>query len=317
MILRRHPDPAAVRALRERHGWTLEQMADATWATPLEVAAWEAGTVRVPPAQAVRLRELAAVDRLRRSAPSPSPRWMLSCAWADEHVPGLHELLWYEPREAESNPQVRAHLEGCPVCREVREEGRAQRALAPASAPEPERSVGHLGYGVDAIPREFHLLHAGIKETGPFLLLMLMLVMQDRFFPGMPSPGELWVESLAGLLALSLTHRFTKRPLRNHPYVGGLLAGVVGAGVGMVTWTLRHPDADPFSVPVLAVCAFLAVVLGLVDGLRRDAEGVADPRGEPAVAPSASPVLTEGPLRDDVSRGWARAEHSPAAEQGR
>ena len=54
IIGRRNADPAAVRELRERRGWRLEQMADAVWATPLEVAAWEVGTVHVPVEQACR-----------------------------------------------------------------------------------------------------------------------------------------------------------------------------------------------------------------------------------------------------------------------
>jgi hypothetical protein len=40
-----------VRAAREGRGWTLDEMADAVHASPLEVAACEAGTIRPPEKQ--------------------------------------------------------------------------------------------------------------------------------------------------------------------------------------------------------------------------------------------------------------------------
>jgi transcriptional regulator with XRE-family HTH domain len=76
-IPRLAPDTASaeqVRAVREARGWTVEQLADEVHASPLEVSAWEAGAVRVPPEQTERIRWFldmdewsAAVARARRS----------------------------------------------------------------------------------------------------------------------------------------------------------------------------------------------------------------------------------------------------------
>jgi DNA-binding XRE family transcriptional regulator len=39
-FFRRDVSAGSVREFRERRGWTREQMADAVWASPLEVEGW-------------------------------------------------------------------------------------------------------------------------------------------------------------------------------------------------------------------------------------------------------------------------------------
>jgi hypothetical protein len=201
-------------------------MADAAGASPLEVAAWEAGTMPVPSVQARRLRELAAGDQYRAAMLEPGPRRMAPCAWAQQHAPGLHELLWYEPREVESNPGVQAHLEDCAPCRQVLELGRAHRAHRAASPAFP----GHLGYGLDTMSLELLLLLAGVAGTVLVILVGWLVEALEARYPGLPVPDDLWAQIMVAIVALGLTHRATVGPLRK--LVADLTNPIDDAGVG-------------------------------------------------------------------------------------
>ena len=89
MLLAKDVDPQALRRCREAYGMTHAQLADIVGASPLEVAAWEDGGVRVPRKQARRLRQLdTAAQREAAIAAAALP----GCPWADAHAPGLHGL---------------------------------------------------------------------------------------------------------------------------------------------------------------------------------------------------------------------------------
>lgn len=96
---RRRIPPETVRAFRERRGWTLEQMADAVGALPLEVAAWEAGTVRVPLLQEQQMRAIPAATS-PASVHVPGPPALPRCAWAEAHASGLYETSPHRTAEA-------------------------------------------------------------------------------------------------------------------------------------------------------------------------------------------------------------------------
>jgi transcriptional regulator with XRE-family HTH domain len=107
-----------VRALRERRGWTMEQMADEVHASPLEVSAWEAGVVAVPSKQALLIRwhtERAAWGEALHAAQERT------CPWVRENAPDLYEQIFRKPagsRYTRDEP-VRTHLAGCARCNEV------------------------------------------------------------------------------------------------------------------------------------------------------------------------------------------------------
>lgn len=109
--------PAAIRELREACGWTPEQMAQALGVMPVEVAAWEAGTVE-PPGGTLRWMRWharnAELDRSLRDA-GAAP-----CAWIVENRERLALKAgsssydaWFVRRE------LRAHRTGCAECRQV------------------------------------------------------------------------------------------------------------------------------------------------------------------------------------------------------
>jgi transcriptional regulator with XRE-family HTH domain len=112
-----------VRALREMRGWTAEQLADEVHASPLEVSAWEAGTVRVPSRQALLIRwhtERAAWGDALRTAQNQT------CPWVRENAPDLYEQLFRKPGGSRytRDELVRAHLAGCERCNDVWNEAR-------------------------------------------------------------------------------------------------------------------------------------------------------------------------------------------------
>jgi transcriptional regulator with XRE-family HTH domain len=322
------PGAAAVRTFRERRGWTLEQMADAVWASPLEVAAWEAGTVRVPAEQARRMRAIDEDDRRREAAGRARAAQRLpGCRWADANAPGLHEILFHEPREVESNLLVQQHLESCAECRHVLEQGRA----------EPVRprfwklgsSAESLAPGLDGwLPLLHPFLFFAVLPVLAIGGMLAIDTMGDLLgkLPGVAGrldPADLWVETVVFFWSVALAGRFTGKLLGRRPYTVALLAGVAGGMAALTTWNLRAPDADVTDPLVLAVCAVLALLAGLVGGWvrsgadlsydaewwRADAAPPAPPvrLADPALAPSHS---QESPL---ASRDRRAASASPRA----
>jgi transcriptional regulator with XRE-family HTH domain len=254
------PDAAAVRAFRERRGWTLEQMADEVWASPMEVAAWEAGTMRVPAEQARRIRAIAAVDRRRPVELAPGPGRLPRCAWADAHAPGLHDVLFREPREAESNPAVQEHLATCADCQRVERFGHFARTLPAISGPAED-----LGYDLETWRSV--LFYAMIPVV---LLAAAVGLTKLGELPGVPDPANVWVEAIVFFWVGERTGRYAGGPLQGRPYATGLLSGVVGMLAAMLTWKLRAPDPDLADPTVLAVCAVVALLFGLLAGWIRD-----------------------------------------------
>jgi transcriptional regulator with XRE-family HTH domain len=258
--LHRDIDPSAVRAFRERRGWTLEQMADEVWASPMEVAAWEGGTVRVPPAQARRIRAIAAVDRRRPVELTPGPGRLPRCAWADANAPGLHDVLFRDPAEVESNLAVQEHLATCAECQRVERFGQFARTL-PAVPDGPE------DLGADLDSWRSVLLYAMVPVV---ILAAGVGLTKLGELPGVPDPANVWVEAIVFFWVGERTGRYAGRHLQGRPYATGLLSGIVGMLAAMLTWRLRAPDPDLADPVVLAVCAVVALGFGLLGGWMRD-----------------------------------------------
>src|SRR5688572_5591171 len=116
MKLSEDPSPSALREFRDRRGWTPEQLADAACASPLEVAAWEAGTVRVPREQALLIRRFDVEDRRAAAIAAAA---LPGCGWADHHAPDLHAVLLQGPGSLDFllSAEARSHLGDCVTCR--------------------------------------------------------------------------------------------------------------------------------------------------------------------------------------------------------
>jgi transcriptional regulator with XRE-family HTH domain len=263
---------AAVRAFRERRGWTLEQMADEVSASPLEVAAWEAGTIRVPAASARRLREIAARDRHRTDALVPGPGRLPRCTWADANAPGLHEILFHTPHDVESDPLVQQHLETCEECQRVQRFGRFARTLPAVSKPGPDDPAEDLGYGLDSVPSLVLIPLLSVAGFAVFLLLRAVLSLFPDL-PDFPAFADVWVETVVFFWACERIGKFASEHLEGRPYATGLLSGVGGMLAALIARKLRMPDADLWDPTVLAVCAAVTLIVGLLSGWIRDGGG--------------------------------------------
>lgn len=140
-----------VRALRERRGWTAEQLADEVHASALEVSAWEAGVVQVPARQALLIRwhtERAAWSEALHAAQERT------CPWVLENAPDLYEQLFRKPAGSwlAKDAAVRAHLAGCARCHEVWNE--AERIGGFPAKPDTSGSLwAQFGHLVNRLPR--------------------------------------------------------------------------------------------------------------------------------------------------------------------
>jgi transcriptional regulator with XRE-family HTH domain len=295
MRFRKEVTPDAVRGFRERRGWTLEEMADEVWASPAEVAAWEAGTVRVPSGTARRMREIAARSRRDADELMPGPRQLPRCTWADVNAPGLHEILFHTPHEAESNPLVQQHLETCEECQRVQRFGHFARTLPPVPARGVDDPAEELGYGLDSLPALGLIALLSLGGFAVFLLLRFLASLLPGD-PDFPEIADVWVEAVVFFWVTERVGKFAGELLEGRPYATSLLSSVAGMLVALLAWKLRTPEADLTDPLVLSVCAVVTVLTGSLYGWIRNGGGGSGPdAAEPAVAASAAvPRLGEG-----------------------
>ncbi|HEX6912925.1 MAG TPA: helix-turn-helix transcriptional regulator, partial [Longimicrobium sp.] len=145
-------DAEEVRRARVSRGWTVEEMADAVHASPLEVAAWEAGTVCPPEEQEAWIRWLAASDDWCAGVVEAG---LSGCAWVREHAPDLHERILYDRARtwAVERDDVNIHYAACRACQAVWH--LAQRLPPPPEPPGEDFHTVEARYGrwVGGLPR--------------------------------------------------------------------------------------------------------------------------------------------------------------------
>lgn len=235
-------------------------MADAVWASPMEVAAWEAGALHMPPEQARRVRALAEEDRRREAVRGAH---LQPCAWAEANAPGLHELLTTASLDRVS-PQARFHLDDCPLCTRAVHFGRTLRLppLDPALGFDPPDLLG------SKVRERPDRVLVPLVIVGGLALAFVGLKALDR---DPRSQRELWWFNVgpAVLLGAVVFHGLGNvlRPLSlRRPYLAGTIRGAAGVLTAAIIWTARAPGHRwPLSNPLLlAGAAALAAGIGAV-----------------------------------------------------
>ncbi|HEU0301887.1 MAG TPA: helix-turn-helix transcriptional regulator [Longimicrobium sp.] len=228
-----------VRALRERRGWTVEEMADAVHASALEVSAWETGSVRVPAGPALRIHWHTEVAAWAEALNAEQER---TCPWVPENAPELYAQMFGDPAGSwyhESAP-VRAHVAGCARCSAVWEQ--ARRTGGFPVEPDTSGSLGARYWDwVDRLPRwaQAPFALAGVPPIAAFGLLMLM---GDReagfggFVDGLVTGMLFGLITL--LLAMGALARVTRRPM-----AAPLRWLAAGAG-GLLGWVVYQGSID-------------------------------------------------------------------------
>jgi transcriptional regulator with XRE-family HTH domain len=242
--------PEQVRSLRERQRWTVEELADAVGATPMEVAAWEAGAVQVPPEQALRIHWQAEVAGLAEAVAAALER---PCPWVRENAPDLYEQLFADPDGPWDTGTAHAHLAGCERCKEVLKE--ARRIGGFPLEPDTSGSLdARYWRWVDRLPR---------WARGPFSWLGLIIPFAAfwlLFFGGDRDGWSLGL--LFGCIAwLMATITLSRVP---HRRITALLSGLVAGIGGLLGWAVGDASVDLGDPRGWAVALAVGLGIGLL-----------------------------------------------------
>lgn len=298
--------PGQVRAVREERGWTLDEMADAVHASPLEVAAWEAGTLRPPEKQEAWVRWLIAHDAWHaRVIDAGLPQ----CRWVQAHAPDLHAqdleqrfLDWHI-----NNASLAHHVESCDACMAVRD---FARRTPPNPAP-PGDDFDRLSARYERwVSRRPGWMRAPLRLISAIPVLACVALIPDE--------GAGWPATVAGLafggMFAGLVHRVARAKMAGlsakYPYTAGVLASAFGVGSGLLLWNVYDSALHVTDARVLAGAGLTAVAMGLVSGARvrreQDEAGALDAARTKPLLGARIPVTEPGVPRMDahgVQRG--------------
>lgn len=296
MGLGKDVQPEALRRFREARGWTHEQLADFVWASPLEVAAWEAGTVSVPLEQARRIRE---GDRAARRLAVPGATALARCEWADTHFPGLHRAVVERPSGLSSFAlEVRLHVLGCHTCEQVTEFAHRLRRIKgdPGLGWDLWESLGRF---LDTRPRI--VLYPMLIGSGTAIavgLAQLLGRLPDTLKEGMASDAGLAL--VWGAAAFSIFGVYLRGRMRRRPFLRGMVKSAAGVGVTLLAWYHMNPAAHALSGPVLLGGAAAAVAAGVLSGLWSRWKGEDEDDVQPALPEPGPgyPLLHDSRLKD-------------------
>jgi transcriptional regulator with XRE-family HTH domain len=300
-----------VRAFREVRGWTVEDLADAVRASPLEVSAWEAGAVRVPPEQTERIRWLVELDawnaKVARVRVEP-------CEWVRAHVPHLYDAMFADLAGTwdAHTPEVREHVVQCATCRAVYTQAELfdPRPPDPADAPDTwrtryrrwtKRFPNWIGEPLDLL--------GGLPKLAILVLIINTVPDADSGFPA--RVFGVGIGAMMGWYALALVSSWLTEATRR-PRVAGVLAGIAGAVVGLGFGSLCDATVDLRDPRLWAGSAVVGVALGLIRA--RSANEDADPR--PSVATKAEDAELGAP-RPDLELGIHGKRAAEAVEAER
>lgn len=149
--------PAEVRAVREARGESLEQLAVAVDASPVEISAWEAGAVPVPADKAAALRWLGDLRRWERAVEAAGASGCAHGAELRARMPDVDVVGSVEV--GRWSGQVMAHTRQCAAC------ARRERYVAEHPAPEPPHGAVQRAEKPGQIPRGWGLVIAGVMAS--------------------------------------------------------------------------------------------------------------------------------------------------------
>lgn len=270
--------PEAIRAAREAAGWTQEQLADAMGVLPVEVAAWEAGTVRISPYRAEVVRWCIQNAEYARGLAERDE----ACAWLMERRARAEALSQAGPGQAGwVERTLAAHRRDCPVCRE------AHALAGEPMAPELPRAPGvrawllHAGSGLPPTLRlPFQSLKLGLFAGGTLFFWAALARGFDSLFggPGFMADVFGWQSSLEGFLSITLATAWLAflygalRPLGDRdPRLAGQVYAASVTVPGVLAWGMFGTAslADP---ALWLVTAIFSALLGMVIGSFYDPE---------------------------------------------
>jgi transcriptional regulator with XRE-family HTH domain len=283
-----------VRALRQRRGWTLDQMADEVHASPVEVTAWEAGTVRVPAKQALLIHWQTAVAAWAEALDAVQER---TCPWVPENAPALYEQMFKYPAArwyAEKEP-VRAHLAECAHCKAVWK--RAQRIGAFPGKPDTSGSLwSRYWRWVERLPdwASVPFIWAGLLVPVAGFGLPILTGDRDAGLWGyVQGLGSGMVFGMAAYLLASVAlDRLTRRP------IASLLNGLAAGAGGLLGWALFDSRIDLGDPRQWAVAMTVGLGLGLLEFRTMRAYARRYARALEALAPGTEPRSLLSPELD-------------------
>lgn len=263
-----------VRALRDEFGWTQEQLADSVGVSPLEVSAWEAGSLPVDPGQAVEIaRERCRALRERGVAAAG----LEPCAWAAA-MGDLHTRLQKQERlrvASAVHARIERHRKRCPACRAVAEVERSIPEPQPPLPHTPAGWIARIGRVAQVLPEPFGRIAAMALLSAAALCGISLFMYIDEPSKGFPLPTSHFLVGMAGFSSLVLVGRLLGDLYDDHPYWAGFLhSAAVTAAAGATLawragWSLGSPALWICVALAAGVCSFF---LGVVEDDARDEE---------------------------------------------
>ncbi|HEX6040723.1 helix-turn-helix transcriptional regulator [Longimicrobium sp.] len=256
----RFADPDEIVRAREAAGWSRDQLADAAGALPVEVAAWESGTIRLRPHEAEVVRWKIAWTLHEQAHRPPS-----GCGWMTRHRDRLN--LYRQTSASLASRAERAmaeHRKTCDICQTAYDPDARSAPLPP-----PARGVrGWFERAARVVERLPTWLRVPVKlasaltfaaGTGALWHLLELLANPSKSW-SYPGPGARW-GMLFGCWSALVVRLF--RPLgRRYPR---LMGQVCAAAIVLPTAFIWSDFGQEFAV---APWMWLFVMaLGTVPGI--------------------------------------------------
>ncbi|HEU0302709.1 MAG TPA: helix-turn-helix transcriptional regulator [Longimicrobium sp.] len=250
----RTADPASIRSAREAAGWTQDELADLLGVLPVEITAWEAGSIALSPYEGELIRWKIANALYEERLPRHPPE---ECAWLSGRRPQLDRLKERRPwRAGWVARTIAAHQRECPVCQ------RAQ-ALAGGLPPRPLPPVapGLLSW-VSRLPTG---LRVPVKAAGIGVAVGISVALMSvpDWLGGAPFDPDTPLLWGAVVASLAFTYRLL-RPLGDRK---PLLAGQLQAAVLVVPAMLIVHDPQDLALDRPLLWLFVAMFSGLIGAL--------------------------------------------------
>lgn len=253
--------PDVVRSAREAAGWTQEALADLLGVLPVEIAAWESGSIALSPYEAElirwRIQDAEYEKRLPKLEGAP-------CEWLARHRERFDQFRERGPQRAGwVERTIAAHQRDCPVC------GRAQallRELPPRPEPPVPPGLDHrLAHTVRQLPAWLRVPVVAVLAGSFVGLSTIAISAVTSVSTGSPFNPQRALWWGAGIAWLLFTYRLLRPLADRRPFLAGQIhAATLLVPAGLIV----HEPADiALDNPFLWVmmCIFIGLI-GLVLG---------------------------------------------------